>query len=266
MRLFILSIFLCIASVALAQSEKDRPKQKPPSDPPCCEPCRNQSCPPIPPISITVSPTQTLAGQPEAKGSREHKESEAERWIAIGTGILALGTLALAGVALVQRSDLDKASKRQLRAYVALDHLYFPIEEHAMQIGGPVRSLAKMLYVRVKNYGQTPSFDTSIWFQADTNRPTNLNVDAAGSGKQMLHPSMHYPMANPEPGSLGPYGQDGWVWGQVVYRDIFERWWRTNFLYRYQPPYGGKGEGTFTPENEHNEEKGPYKTEAEALA
>ena len=53
--------------------------------------------------------------------------------------------------------------------------------------------------------------------------------------------------------------QQGWVWGHLIYRDIYERWWRTNFFYAHH------SQSKFTPETEHNNEQGPYKTEADAL-
>lgn len=267
MRSIMLAVSLCIASMGWAQSGKEGGKPKPPANDPCGGSCCYQNCPPLPPITVNVSPTQTLNAGPADHKKDEHKETKWDMLIGIGTVGLAIFTAVLAWVGIKQRGDTKDSSQKALRAYIAVDGFYFPIEEHPMQLGGSLRSLAKKLHVRVKNYGQTPSFETSVWFQADDKKPEDdLNVDAAGSGKQMLHPSMQYSMANPEPGSLGPYGQDGWVWGQIVYRDIFSRWWRTNFLYRYQPPYEGKGVGTFTPEKEHNEEKGPYESEEDALA
>ena len=81
----------------------------------------------------------------------------------------------------------------------------------------------------------------------------------------MLHPSMSYSIAVSQRETPGPYGDGGWVWGHLVYRDAFLQWWRTNFFYSYQPPLDGKGDGLFSHETEHNDEQGPYKTEILAL-
>lgn len=155
----------------------------------------------------------------------------------------------------------EETAKRQLRAYVAMESVFFAVGEIDALFAETFRFAGRVfttdnLKIRPKNYGSTPAFDTSIYCCAHTARPANFAINAALFGRQMLHPGMEQSHHVPSP----KHAEEFSVWGHIVYRDIHNRWWRTNFFYAHQK------ESVFIPEPEYNEEKGPYKTEAEALS
>jgi hypothetical protein len=228
------------------------------------------------PSNISVSGELQLKGKIDQTAKHENWYESPEVWIAIFTALLVGVTARLAYVTWkLWRStrrlvkDSKKTSKKELRAYVALEHIYFSTEKRQLPLGQTLEQMVKPLNIRIRNYGKTPSFETSIWCDGNTVKPISFDARSPGAGKQIISAANHYSIAVSQPETPGPYKRDGpggWMWGHLVYRDVFDRWWRTNFFWRYHPPEDGKGEGLFSPETEYNEEKGPYKSETEALA
>ena len=154
-------------------------------------------------------------------------------------------------------------SRKELRAYVALENIFFIGRK--MTLPGTLANMAPdgvvrytdRLKLRINNYGQTPSRDTTIWFgYSESGTPVQFAVDGPLSGKQMLHPGMGFDTDVVSP----PVSNDKfWFWGHIVYRDIYERWWRTNFCYVH------RGESEFAPVGNRNNESGPHNTEQDAF-
>src|SRR5437870_223921 len=117
MRLFALVFILSCASVAMAQSAKDGGKPPQKGADTCADPCRSQGQAPPPPITINVSPTQTLNPEAHRDPKGEQNKAEWEKGTAIGTIAMAVVTFALAVAAFLQRSDLKDTSRKELRAY-----------------------------------------------------------------------------------------------------------------------------------------------------
>lgn len=207
-------------------------------------------------ITVTFPPSINLnvSGQTkiQAEGKLEGADTEAHKW-ADPANIIALllfcatVVLAIANWKLV--TGTDNNARRQLRAYIALNNIYFQREG---------------LKVKVENYGQTPAHDMTIWTWTTDEQPErgfvyDYPAKAPTVREQMLHPrqwyahpaSMHLPYTYMSAGFF-PYGK-------VVYRDVFGQWWATRFCYLYE------GDNSFEPWGDHNREDGPYKTREEAL-
>jgi hypothetical protein len=194
------------------------------------------------PISISIT----------APEGHEAKESTAE-WVT------AWGTLALAGVTFLlfvgtaflawftyklwkKTGDLveetNDEAKRGLRAYVAVEEIYFA--------KGGVK-------VRIKNYGKTPAHEVTLWSNSATSEPPHdfaypYNGDPMVD-EQMLHPLQTYARALPLGFSPTLVTRAYFPYGRIVYRDIYARWWSTHFCYL------AEGEGAFVPWGNHNKEE-----------
>src|SRR5260221_10807252 len=151
MRQAIYTLICCfIALTAIQVQSTEEPKHN--SKEPCTNPCRNQGDPANPPITINISPTQTLSSGATEKHENKNDKSSWEKWTSIGTLILAFFTFALAGTALWQRFDTKKSSEKQLRAYV---HIYPGL------LWEQNERTAEMFEARpmMKNNGQTPAYN-----------------------------------------------------------------------------------------------------------
>jgi hypothetical protein len=185
--------------------------------------------------------------------------------VATFTGALVLATTLLIVVGLIQWWITRDTARKQLRAYVALHSINFIREEKILLYGQVLSNPTHRIGVRIQNYGKTPSFDTSIHCNGSTTKPKNFGTgNTPGAGKQMLHPGMAYSI-EVTTDTTPKFLESGWVWGHVIYRDIYERWWRTNFYYAYHRPPTAENDGLFTPESENNDEKGPFSSEAQAV-
>jgi hypothetical protein len=183
------------------------------------------------------------------------------------TGLLAVYTYRL-------WSAGEKNARIQLRAYVALDDIYFrwiasntdPADRRQIQPGHPPRPR-----IRVKNFGHTPA----------TNMTVRINglmtaMDAAfekvyegreySVPRQMLAPTQKYGVWTHLHGGMefDPhrfYDPELFllvVHGAITYADIYHRWWVTRFCYCYD------GANRFLPYTHYNYEQ-EYKSEKEAL-
>ncbi len=184
-------------------------------------------------ITITVSPTFAAGNESGDKGENKKDVSNWEALTGISTAMLAVITGLLAYFTYwlwTSTSNLVRESKdtarKELRAYVALYKVEFLPESYATPSGQNLLtgSLSDDLSVTVKNYGRTPSFDTSIRCRSTTSEPNNLELLEVGNhpgvGRQMFHPNQDFRVTIKETNSPR-HNKKGWVWGHFVYRDIF---------------------------------------------
>jgi len=198
---------------------------------------------------------------------------------AIATVVIAAFTIALAwstkklwnsaekqaGISNRTLNHMEDTARKELRAYVAVEHIWFP-PVIRMAGGQEARvNYSSYLQLKIKNYGKTPCFNTSIFCANSTNEPSIFTIVEPEPlvGKQMLHPDMGYQLGIASPN----WTQIFWVWGHFIYQDNYDRWWRTNFCYAHQPPQSMAplGDDLFTPYSMHNNEKGPFDSEADAI-
>jgi hypothetical protein len=218
------------------------------------------------PSSVNVS----VGGKLDIKSSRDEPKKHEEptnyaEWLISGfTGLLVVVTAALASyTALLWGSTkrlmegAEDTARRQLRAYVAFEAAYRRTDGNNWDGGGHT------LKVRVKNYGDTPAHEMTIWFKfvefkpPDVGfNPTYLPTDKI-SEPQMLHPTQEfnliattsYVFTGEVNRARGDDMGDNYIFGRIVYRDIFDNWWSTCFCYEYE---GGE---RFRPHGDYNKEE-----------
>lgn len=158
----------------------------------------------------------------------------------------------------------DKTAERQLRAYVALDDIYFT------WMGMPAESTKtfpdgdSFVKVRVQNYGQTPAHDMEIWADftklAESEHKYTYSTELPEIGRQMLHPRQSYAAAIMRENQIEKHLHATFIYGRIIYQDIYrKKWWVTRFCYHYQ------GQNKFVPTGRHNHES-RYDTYEEAKA
>lgn len=214
------------------------------------------------PLFVKVVPPD-LAEQQSAQEENDKTEHRIyERWtaratvaLAIVTALLAFFTFRLWTATGRLVKDAEVTAKRQLRAYVAFDN--FSRNQDSMQ--------RFYLRIYVKNYGNTPCHDMSIWithlerepeagFQCATTVDKHLVVE-----KQMLHPGQSFNAGSPIFFNLHQRNIDQyeeWIiaCGHIDYQDIFGDRWRTNFCQKCIRQVRSAGE-TFIPHKDHNYEE-----------
>jgi hypothetical protein len=164
-------------------------------------------------------------------------------FVSIGLAIYA-ARLWKAATALSE--DGKEVSKKELRAYVALDEIFF---SEATDAAGGLHKL------RIRNYGQTPASGMSIWCERASHLPqegVKPFYDSPLVDGQLLHPVQAFTVGL-SAAPLYRIGKPGFfTYGRIVYHDIYGRWWVTKFCYRYE------GDGTFVPHGDYNNEEGPF--------
>lgn len=229
MRTVLIFVSLCIASTVWASKPTPKPEQK--SSEACSDPCRNYVPALHPPVTINVSPTQTLNAQPEKREEKEHGKSDWEMFTGIGTVALALATFILGYVALRQRYDLKDASQKELRAYTCLATL--GIRDSAKEYGPN-----KILWIKYRNVGQTPSSNVRLSASATGTPPTR----EIGDGERMDF-SAPAVMIYPGKSTTAQFviglealkavfmNNVSYVQGFIDYDDIFSDRWRSRFCF-----------------------------------
>ena len=197
----------------------------------------------------TVAVAQTPGSPIAAGGWWERPE-----WWLVVTAVL----IVVCGVVLIRYTarlwqssvelidDIRDASKKELRAYVALDEIFFTTTAD---------STAGEHKLRIRNYGQTPAYGISIWCERASHLPqegVQPFYDAPLADGQLLHPVQAYTLGLP-PAPLYRVGKAGFfTYGRIIYCDVYRRWWVTKFCFRYE------GDGTFVPHGDYNDEEGPF--------
>lgn len=216
-----------------------------------------QDAPTTPTEQTAAKPPAALEAAPATSPARDEPAPEwwqrSDWWLVISMWAFAL--IALALVAYTSKlwkatSQLLKttadAGKRELRAYVALDEIFF---EEAGESAPGVHKL------RMRNYGQTPAYRMSIWCERASHLPkegVTPYYETPVIDGQLLHPVQAYTVALAA-APLYRIGKAGFfTYGRIVYHDIYGEWWVTKFCFRYE------GEGSFVPHGDYNDEEGPF--------
>lgn len=204
------------------------------------------------PVAIKI-----LSG-PDAKTNankdeeRREEKAQFDRWLTWATVALAVLTALIvvfnAGLWAATRrlvKGAEETSRKELRAYVATDDVFFVSSEIATQ-----------LKITIKNYGHTPAHRMTIHCECSFNihDPRHKHgIAELLEAEQMLHPGQHLSFPIPTVNEFSPHTSRFYVIGYIAYSDIYSNWWITDFCYRYE------GDGRFTPHGDQNRERGPSK-------
>ena len=161
--------------------------------------------------------------------------------LAAMTVILAFGTLFLwlATKRLVRGAE--NTAERELRAYVGVHLLQRPDGANPTFDGikGP------WIALEIRNFGKTPAYKLSHWFQGATGPPDFKGPFKDGSAEVEASPATLQPNAWLQTASLGPESQTGhpeawaagklvaYAWGEVNYIDAFDQPRCTKFRLTY---------------------------------
>lgn len=187
------------------------------------------------------------------------RESLPEWWQSNGWWlVVAIALVGFVGVALAMYTarlwtatsallrETQGMARKELRAYVALDEIFFS------EAGDASAGVQKL---RIRNYGQTPASRMSIWCERASHLPqdgVNPYYDAPVVDAQLLHPVQAYTVGLAA-APLYRIGKPGFfTYGRIIYHDIYGEWWVTKFCFRYE------GEGSFVPHGDYNAEEGPF--------
>lgn len=227
------------------------------------------------PVTVTLpaSINANITGNLEVK-SETHQTNEHEHWysnpdfyvatftgfLVFVTGVLAFFTLKLWRSTRKLVRGADKTSRKELRAYVALEAIYprdprMPLSEHSLK-------------VRVRNFGSTPAHHMTIWFKFIEEIPPEIGFDPIYSANdkvsepQMLNPRQEFNRVVTKNfvffGELNKARGDdmgeNYVYGRVIYKDIFDDWWGTCFCFEYE------GGALFRHHGDYNKEESYGKT------
>jgi hypothetical protein len=178
-------------------------------------------------------------------------------------------------------NSMEDSSKRQLRAYVGVEKIAFDCENFRVYTkpyapgdsSVPGAGCNDFLCVTIKNFGQTPAFDTVVYGYWVTGPPNvkpdpgffeNLfpevkeraSIRTISSHTLLQRDQIHSsrmaiwdltPVLAAQKNERGLY-----LFGRIYYRDAFNRPWRTKFCFSWQPEVSGDFE--FVPYEEHNDE------------
>jgi hypothetical protein len=201
--------------------------------------------PAVPGVAPAIAPVRN--------GSAPQWWQRSDWWLVISVwafALIALGLVAYMSKLWKATSQLLKvttdAGRRELRAYVALDEIFF--EEAAENTPGAHK-------LRIRNYGQTPAYRMSTWCERASHLPKEgvaPYYETPVVDGQLLHPVQAYTVALAA-APLYRIGKPGFfTYGRIVYHDIYGEWWVTKFCFRYE------GEGSFVPHGDYNNEEGPF--------
>jgi hypothetical protein len=210
---------------------------------------------------VRISPAQVqqlITGQQ----AQQHEQESAPDWWMIGlTGLLAVSTLGLWLATRKLVSSAEKTAERQLRAYMTVKHGNILHEKHAdgWLLGW---------HPQVVNVGQTPAYDVRVCAMTDI-RPDPLPAgtdligelepgpgsrSTVGSG-QAVWPALRLSgyISDSELGDLKSQwkARSFYIWGTVVYLDVFKKERRTVFCMIADWDNAGNPIGRSAPQ--HNE-------------
>ena len=225
-------------------------------------------------LNLNVTGSANIKAESKQTGAdaEPHKWTDPANIIAF---LLFLATLILALATWCLVRGTEKTAKRQLRAYVALDDVYFPWvpsqkdpSDRTTIVEG---SHAK---VKIKNFGQTPAKNITLRLSG-TYAPGSGEFERRYGGRNYIGPRLNLSptqsyatRVSPERFTFDPNipkdaaGNEPFIFGAIAYEDIFGRWWLSEFCYHYDTDPNSKNR--FIPHWHGNKEQG-CKTEKEAL-
>ncbi len=188
--------------------------------------------------------------------------ANANSTIAVFTVVLALATIFLWTATRDLVHGAERTERRQLRAYVGVDRLSFECagfddkNYKPSDLTTPGLVHQDFLVVKVRNYGQTPAYDVTVFgYIAATNYPNRLpddffekndtdNISMAEVRVTLARFLLHKDQmefskhALPDITSLieaKAKKKQAYIFGRIYYRDIYGRPWRTKFCYSWEP-------------------------------
>ena len=207
---------------------------------------------------------------PKPEGAAE-KDAEAkdnsswQDWFYSNDHWVIIGTLILAGAAIAQVEVARRTAKRQLRAYVLIDggNVYDAsrIGVQATQPNTLLPQYANFIAVdlTLKNSGQTPASHVLHWAQIAISDAANEHLlippsileetqaSVVGPGQIITKGlvSLPFPLTPPVLGEIITHDKGIYVYGKVIYRDIFKRTRMTTYRLRYSGQWPPIPSGNF---------------------
>jgi hypothetical protein len=203
-----------------------------------------------------------------------HVFDKPDAYVALFTGVLAIGTLALWWSTRKLWRVTDKTlrhsedtARRQLRAYVGLEKLSFELTNENnpsfvldLQTHGVTHE--DFIAVKIRNFGPTPASDVCVFVYAAPTPPyqrlpddffLTRDNDRVSTGairitlarfllqpnqmeitKTVVHPHL---VRDARAGRINLY-----LYGRIYYRDIYSRPWRTRFCFLWEPGTASRAE------------------------
>lgn len=216
-----------------------------------------------------------------AKGTKKHQwydtffEHPTEWLLALFNGLLVFYTARLWFSTKDLVEGAEDTARKELRAYVALDDIFFrwmlkpsqPGDRTIIHENHPPRPR-----IKVKNFGHTPAVNMTVRINGQwttMNAPFDKTYEGRNypAPKQMLAPTQEYETwAHMQGGRefkplsfYDPNLELIVVYGAITYEDIYHRWLVTRFCYAYD------GANRFIPYTDYNRED-VYECERAALA
>ena len=246
-----------------AQSQ-DAPKNVPPvadkaegADTTKAESERQNSIP-APPVNVLVSNSANSHPQDEKQSTKHEPTSFAEWLIAVATMVFAGVTWGLVHYTKkLWRSTSEvvletrQSSERQLRAYVFAGH------DSPMFL---TKGRALSVEIAIKNFGQTPANEVMTYafigvlpypLTAPIDPPDYTNASKSPMAPSQVikqFPTLPAPLDNPQLNAILARQAAVYVWGAIVYADIFNIPRRTRFCLYSTGEDIGNGELAYYPD------------------
>lgn len=200
-------------------------------------------------------------------------------FIAVFTVVLGVATAALWKATRALSDGADETAKRQLRAYVGQQGVFFDVTSNQNGYAPitaanmvPAMIFSDFTNVTLKNFGQTPAYDVCNYIAlisiapAGATLPSDFDFDAAIHNNQSGVNIVARSLLNKDQAEItkAPLLNANDVWnaqarrstlfiaGRIYYRDTFGRNWSTKFCLVWEPWHGAAGR--FVPHNQFNGE------------
>jgi hypothetical protein len=208
--------------------------------------------------TLTPQPSSQNAGSKQEKetdtknAARDQKQQDIDiqrkltaytKWLVI-VGIIQFVALIAQGlVFLFTLLEAKDTSKRELRAYIGIPECALKLEPADVPEG----------QVHVKNFGQTPAYNVRQWTGiAIFPHPLTYDLPAPPENLRQsnssIYPGAHHINVAPVKQPLSPQicsilGKPEctvYVWGRVIYEDVFGREWSTHYRFFWGGRDGGR--------------------------
>ncbi len=180
------------------------------------------TCNPSSASSVDITGFPASPPKPEGKQSGE---GVSEYWpplfgykVKITDSLLVIFTLLLWIATRGLVTGAEKTAKRQLRAYMCLENIVYE------------RNELPLLYLRIKNFGNTPAHNIRFIWWLENEEPVTAPVCPRTMKPKpigMFGPGQTLSVIMPDE---QPNGKS-WVIGLIDYEDIFGNWWTTTFCF-----------------------------------
>ncbi len=209
-----------------------------------------QATSPTPELKKTTNNKGTYSQDNSYKKWRDIKNSPVD----VFTGIIAIFTILLVTAGFYQVFIARVATRKQLRAYVFIDtidvvNIIAPPPETILPPGSWIyqSALGPLAFIAIKNSGQTPAYGVLNWGEicfrefpltsvlpyGDRNALSLIRTKLAipPGGKTIKNIRIPQPLSDDEIAKLRAGTHAIYVYGDIVYKDIFGKKRFTNFRY-----------------------------------